>query len=291
MAHTEEALKFILITGLSGAGKSKAVDCFEDLDYFCIDNFPPTFIPKFAELCAHSQGKTNKVALVCDIRGKAFFENLFDALNDLEGMGFDYEILFLEASEEVLTHRFKETRRRHPLPGKSLAESLRKEREVLSDLRGIADNIIDTSFLSPGELKEKIANIYMEPDQRNRNLRIRLISFGFKYGLPMESDLVFDIRFLPNPFYVERLRYLKGDDPQVKEYIWRWTVTHQYFQKIQDLLEFSIPHYIREGKASLVVALGCTGGKHRSVNLVNELEQLFGDRYSLSVEHRDINKP
>lgn len=283
-------LKFVLITGLSGAGKSMAADCFEDLDYFCVDNLPPTFIPKFAELCVHSQGRINRVALVCDIRGGEFFESLTDALDDLEGMGFAYEILFLEAEDEALIRRFKETRRKHPLPGSSLAESLRLEREALSWLRGRADNIINTSALTPGQLKERIAKIYTGPRQQERTMDIRLVSFGFKYGLPLEADLVFDVRFLTNPHYVEHLRHLKGDDPRVREYVMRWGMTHQFMQKVCDLLEFSLPYYVREGKRSLVIAVGCTGGKHRSVVLVNELQKSLGDRYSLRVDHRDVDK-
>lgn len=283
-------IQLVIITGLSGAGKSKAVDCFEDLGYFCVDNLPPMFIPKFAELCAHSDGKINKVALVCDIRGGAFFENLFEALGDLEGIGFDYEMLFLEADEEVLIRRFKETRRRHPLSGHSLAESIQKERTALSELRGKADIIINTSDLTPAQLKDKIAQYYTKPDQRLQNMLVQLISFGFKYGLPLDADLVFDVRFLPNPFYVDQLRYLTGEDSRVKKYLWRWMVTHKYFQKICDLLNFSLPYYAREGKTSLVVALGCTGGRHRSVVLANELQKLLGERYSVTVEHRDMNK-
>ncbi|HHX86884.1 MAG TPA: RNase adapter RapZ, partial [Firmicutes bacterium] len=279
-------MKFVLITGLSGAGKSNAVNCFEDLGYFCVDNLPPTFIPKFAELCAHSEGKINKVALVCDIRGGAFFENLFEVLDDLEGAGFNYEILFLEAEQEVLIRRFKETRRRHPLTGGTLTELLRQEKEVLSELRGKADHIINTSHLSPAELKEKISRIYAEPELRYRKMLIQLVSFGFKYGLPLESDLVFDVRFLPNPFYVEHLKPLKGDDPKIREYIYRWSISHKYYQKLSDLLEFTIPYYVREGKSSLVVAIGCTGGRHRSVVIVNDLERSLKDQYSVSVEHR-----
>ncbi len=290
MAGLEPPLKLVLITGLSGAGKSNAVNCFEDLGYFCVDNLPPTFIPKFAELCAHSGGKINKVALVCDIRGGAFFENLFEVLDQLEGTGVNYEILFLEAEQEVLIRRFKETRRRHPLTGGTLTELLRKEKEVLSELRGRADHIINTSQLSPAQLKEKIARIYAAPELRDRKMMIQLVSFGFKYGLPLEADLVFDVRFLPNPFYVEHLKPLKGDDPRIREYIYRWSVSHKYYQKLRDLLEFTIPYYVREGKSSLVVAIGCTGGRHRSVVIANDLGRFLEDQYSVSVEHRDISK-
>lgn len=287
----EDAIQIVLITGLSGAGKSNAINCFEDLGYFCVDNLPPALIPKFADLCLHSEGKISKVALVCDMRGGAFFDHLFEALQELEENEINHEILFLEAGDEVLLRRFKETRRRHPLSnkGKGLLEAIQAERLALSELRGKADMIIDTSSLSPRDLKEKIYKIY-EPGQRERSMPIMLVSFGFKYGLPLDADLVFDVRFLPNPHYVEHLRSLTGEDPQVKDYLWRWMVTHKYIQKLQDLLEFSIPCYIREGKAQLVVALGCTGGKHRSVALAAELGRILGNRYRIQIEHRDIDK-
>ncbi len=290
MTGFEQPLKLVLITGLSGAGKSNAVNCFEDLGYFCVDNLPPTFIPKFAEFCTHSEGKINKVALVCDIRGGAFFEDLFEVLDELEGTGVNYEILFLEAEQEILIRRFKETRRRHPFSGGTLSELLHKEKKMLSGLRGRADYIINTSQLSPAELKEKIALVYAEPELRDRKMLIQLVSFGFKYGLPLEADLVFDVRFLPNPFYVEHLKYLKGDDPLISEYIYRWSVSHKYYQKLRDLLKFTIPYYVREGKSSLVVAIGCTGGRHRSVVIANDLGRFLEDQYSVSIEHRDINK-
>jgi UPF0042 nucleotide-binding protein len=285
----KDAIQIVLITGLSGAGKSHAINCFEDLGFFCVDNLPPALIPKFAELCLQSEGKISRVALVCDMRGGAFFNHLFEALQEMEGNEINYEILFLEASDEVLLSRFKETRRRHPLSNMGLLEAIQAERLALSELRGKADRIIDTSSFSPRDLKEKIYEIY-EPGQRERSMPVIIVSFGFKYGLPLDADLVFDVRFLPNPHYVEHLRPLTGEDPQVKEYLWRWMVTHKYMQKLQDLLEFSIPYYIREGKAQLVVALGCTGGKHRSVALAIELARLLGSRYRVQVEHRDINK-
>ncbi|MGB4681653.1 MAG: RNase adapter RapZ [Dethiobacteria bacterium] len=285
----KDAIQIVLITGLSGAGKSHAINCFEDLGFFCVDNLPPALIPKFAELCLQSEGKISRVALVCDMRGGAFFNHLFEALQEMEGNEINYEILFLEASDEVLLRRFKETRRRHPLSNMGLLEAIQAERLALSELRGKADRIIDTSSFSPRDLKEKIYEIY-EPGQRERSMPVIIVSFGFKYGLPLDADLVFDARFLPNPHYVEHLRPLTGEDPQVKEYLWRWMVTHKYMQKLQDLLEFSIPYYIREGKAQLVVALGCTGGKHRSVALAIELARLLGSRYRVQVEHRDINK-
>ncbi|MGB4443890.1 MAG: RNase adapter RapZ [Firmicutes bacterium] len=285
----KDALQIVLITGLSGAGKSHAINCFEDLGFFCVDNLPPTFILKFAELCLQSEGKISKIALVCDMRGGAFFNHLFEALHELEENEINHEILFLEASDEVLLRRYKETRRRHPLSDMGLLEAIQAERLALGELRGKADKIIDTSLLAPRDLKKKIFEIY-EPGQRERGMPVLLVSFGFKYGMPLDADLVFDVRFLPNPHYVEHLRSLTGKDARVKDYLWRWMVTHKYFQKLQDLLEFSIPYYIREGKVQLVVSIGCTGGKHRSVALADELGRVLSNRYRVHIEHRDIDK-
>ncbi|MDI9457429.1 MAG: RNase adapter RapZ [Dethiobacteria bacterium] len=285
----KDTLQIVLITGLSGAGKSHAINCFEDLGFFCVDNLPPTFILKFAELCLQSEGKISKIALVCDMRGGAFFNHLFEALHELEENEINHEILFLEASDEVLLRRYKETRRRHPLSDMGLLEAIQAERLALGELRGKADKIIDTSLLAPRDLKKKIFEIY-EPGQRERGMPVLLVSFGFKYGMPLDADLVFDVRFLPNPHYVEHLRSLTGKDARVKDYLWRWMVTHKYFQKLQDLLEFSIPYYIREGKVQLVVSIGCTGGKHRSVALADELGRVLSNRYRVHIEHRDIDK-
>ena len=282
-----DAIRMVLITGLSGAGKSHALNCFEDLGYYCVDNMPPTLIPKFADLFIQSENK--KVALVCDLRGAAFFKDLFEALQELEGRNVDYEILYLVASDETLIHRFKETRRRHPLGELGLPEAISREREALSGLRGKASREIDTTSLKPWELKSKIVEIY-EPGQRDKNLQIHLLSFGFKHGLPSESDLVFDVRFLPNPHYVEDLKPLTGEDLQVREYVWQWSETGRYFDKVKDLLDFSIPYYIKEGKTNLVISIGCTGGKHRSVVLTEDLGRFLGSRYNVAVEHRDIGK-
>jgi len=282
-----EKMQVVLITGLSGAGKSHALNCFEDLGYYCVDNMPPTLLPKFTDLFLQSENK--KVALVCDMRGAAFFEDLFEALQELEKCKIDYEILYLVADDDVLIRRFKETRRRHPLGNISLPEAIKKEREALSELRGKASREIDTSNLKPWELKAKIVEIF-EPEQREKNMQVRILSFGFKYGLPSHADLVFDVRFLPNPHYVDHLKELTGEDEQVIEYLWRWNETSAYYNKVIDLLEFSIPYYVKEGKTSLVIAVGCTGGKHRSVMLADELGRALGARFSISVEHRDIRK-
>jgi UPF0042 nucleotide-binding protein len=286
-----ENIRFVIITGLSGAGKSQAVHSFEDLGYFCIDNLPPMLIPKFAEVAAQSDGKINRIALVSDIRGGDFFSNLQEALQMLRGVGLDYEILFLEADDDVLICRFKETRRRHPLASLgSITEGIKEERKLLAEIRSQADKIIDTSDLSPQQLKEEITTLYAQGSEEE-NILITLVAFGFKYGVPLDSDLVFDVRFLPNPHYVEHLRPLTGCDENVKEYVWKWTITHKFFQKLVDMVKFLIPCYIKEGKPQLVISIGCTGGKHRSVAIVNELEKILkGKNYRVITEYRDILK-
>lgn len=285
--NSNEEIRIVLITGLSGAGKSHALNCFEDLGYYCVDNMPPTLIPKFADLFGQSENK--KVALVCDMRGAAFFDDLSIALQELDERKNDYEILFLTADDEILIRRYKETRRRHPLCELSLPEAIAREREVLGELRGRANKEIDTSNLKPWELKARIVALY-EPELREKNILIRIVSFGFKYGLPPDADLAFDVRFLPNPHYVDHLKALSGEDEQVKDYLWRWPESKKFFAMIKDLLEYTIPFYIKEGKTSLVVAIGCTGGRHRSVVFSNELGQSLGSRYVVEIEHRDINK-
>jgi RNase adapter protein RapZ len=286
-----ENLRFVIITGMSGAGKSQAVHSFEDLGYFCIDNLPPLLIPKFAELAIQSGGKINRIALVSDIRGGEFFASLSEALLELEEVGLDYEILFLEADDNILIRRFKETRRRHPLASQgSITEGIKEERNLLADIRGKADKVIDTTELSPQQLKEEITSLYAL-DSEQENILITLVAFGFKYGIPLDADLVFDVRFLPNPHYVETLRPMTGNDEEVKNYVWKWAITHKFFQKLVDLIEFLVPCYVKEGKPQLVIAVGCTGGKHRSVTVVNELEKILkGKNYKIIKESRDILK-
>lgn len=286
-----ENIRFVIITGLSGAGKSQSIRSFEDIGYFCIDNLPPMLIPKFAELAAHSEGKINRIALVSDIRGGEFFSRLQESLQLLEEIWFDYEIIFLEADDDVLIRRFKETRRRHPLAEKgSIAEGIKEEKRLLAQIRSKADKIIDTSTLSPHQLKEEIISLYA-PDSEQKNILITLVAFGFKYGIPLDADLLFDVRFLPNPHYVEHLRPLTGNDEEVKEYVWKWALTHKFFQKLLDMIQFLVPCYIEEGKPQLVIGIGCTGGKHRSVSIVNELEKMLkGKNYRVVKENRDIHK-
>lgn len=283
--------RFVIITGFAGAGKSSALHSFEDLGYFSMDNIPPALIPKFAELCIQSDGKISSVALVCDIRGGELFNGLFEALDRLEEMGFNYEVLFLDASEDVLVRRFKETRRRHPLAEQgTILEAIREEKKLLDDIRGKADMIIDTTDLSTADLKEKINRIYA-PERWEKNIILTVMSFGYKYGLPLDGDLVFDVRFLPNPYYVDSLRALDGTHRNVQKYVWKWATTHRFYQKLADMLNFLIPCYIKEGKPQLVIAVGCTGGKHRSVVLAHDLLKMLLDKgYNARVEHRDIKK-
>ncbi len=283
-------IRFVIITGLSGAGKSEAVKCFEDLGWFCVDNLPPALIPKFAELCVQSAGKINRVAIVSDIRGGAFFDSLFDALQDVESTGFSCQILYLEASDDALVRRFKETRRRHPLaPQGSILEGIAAERRRLEGLRGRAHKIIDTSNLSSRQLQAEIGREFGE--RESDRLTVTFLSFGFKHGVPLDADMVFDVRFLPNPHYVASLQPLTGNNADVREYVLRWTVTQRYLGKVGDLLEFLLPQFVNEGKTHLIVGVGCTGGQHRSVVIANYLGEFVRKRgYSVRVDHRDIDE-
>lgn len=282
-------MEFLLITGMSGAGKSLALNYFEDRGYFCVDNLPPALISKFAELCL--QSNLTKIALVSDIRGREFFNELFRELSQLEELGLNYNILFLEASDDILIRRYKESRRRHPLDNEGrILEAIARERKLLEELRGKASKIIDTGELKKAELEEELNQLYFS-DQDNNLLHISLISFGFKYGIPRDADLVIDVRFLPNPYYVESLRYQTGNDQDVQDYVLKWPVTEKFYQKFFNLVNFLLPEYQKEGKSHLAIAIGCTGGKHRSVTTVNKLAGFLDKKsYNLSIEHRDINK-
>jgi len=284
-----EKFKFVIITGLSGAGKTLALRVFEDHGYFCVDNLPPALIPTFAKLCLESKKCINKIALVIDIRGGDFFDNLFESLKQMQEDGFSYKILFLEASDEVLIKRFKESRRRHPMaPEGRIVDGIFSERKKMAKLKEAADCIIDTSFKTPGQLKEEIVKYFMEPEKEEPIL-INVVSFGFKQGIPLDADLVFDVRFLPNPFYVDELRPLTGQDQDVKEYVMKWPESKEFLKKLTELIEYLIPYYIREGKTQLIIAIGCTGGKHRSVAMAAELAvRLKMNHHKVKVDHRDI---
>lgn len=278
----------VIITGMSGAGKTVAVQSFEDLGYFCVDNLPPTLLPKFLELMKESGNKMNKVALVMDLRGREFFDHLFKALDDLTDFtGVTPQILFLDADDSVLVRRYKETRRTHPLSPLGLPlDGIQSERKLLDDLKGRAQTIYNTSQLKPRELREKILK------QFSTNSRpaftVNVMSFGFKHGLPIDADTVFDVRFLPNPYYIEHMRPKTGLDEEVSSYVLKWSETNKFIEKVIDLLTFMLPYYKREGKSQLVIAIGCTGGQHRSVALAELIGNHFGKEYHTIITHRDI---
>ena len=284
-----DAMEFLIITGLSGAGKSLATHSLEDLGFFCVDNLPPALIPKFAEIVKESQGRIRRVALVSDIRGGEFFDQLGAALANLDAGGIRFQILFLDASDEILVRRYEETRRKHPLGG-SVLDGIRAERRRLQPLKERAHRIIDTSTLTARELKQELADAFVRADNR-RTLTVTVISFGYKYGIPLDADLVFDVRFLPNPFYVESLRALPGSSPEVREFVLRAKQTAEFQHKLHDLLSYLLPQFTAEGKSHLTVAIGCTGGKHRSVVVGEDLARfLRGASYTVRLKHRDVRK-
>lgn len=282
---------FIIVTGLSGAGRSTALKNFEDLGYFCVDNLPTTLIPKFAEICLQLKDKIKKVALGIDIREGDFLDDLFSSLEELSKMGFSHQILFLEASNSVLVRRYSETRRKHPLDreGRSMLEVIVKERKRLMGIKERADKIIDTTTLTPQEFKQVIFSSFRETPELD-TMNVSLVSFGYKYGIPVDADLVIDTRFLPNPHYIERLRPLTGNDPEVSRFVLKSSVTQKFLRKYSGLLKFLIPYYIREGKSYLTIAVGCTGGRHRSVIIVNKLKKFLGKKYPVKTQYRDIGK-
>lgn len=283
--------RLVIITGLSGAGKSQAIKAFEDLGYFCVDNLPPVLLPKFAELCAQAEGRVSRLAVVVDIRGGDFFDDVTGALSTLEQLGLKYEILFLDASDETIIRRYKESRRRHPMaPSGTIVEGIQAERTRLDDLRARAHYLIDTTGVDARELKERIFRHFAGLKAEER-INVSIITFGFKHGLPMDADLVFDVRFLPNPHYVDTLRPLTGEDENVSRYVFKGTTAGRFISKVSDLLLFLLPMYIAEGKSNLIIGVGCTGGHHRSVAVGSRLaETLRGKGYNASVEHRDIRQ-
>ena len=282
-------LQLVIITGMSGAGKTVAIQSFEDMGYFCIDNMPPNLIPKFWELIKES-GKVTKMALVVDLRSRSFFEEIQNMLVEIENTDFiDTSILFLDASDEELVARYKETRRTHPMAMNGLVtEGIRKERAILNDLKMQASVIIDTTTLTPRQLREKINQTFKT--KGDQGFRIEFVSFGFKYGLPIDSDIVMDVRFLPNPHYIPELRPLTGKDQPVYDYVMSFDETELFYNKFLDLLQTVLPGYIKEGKSSLTIAIGCTGGQHRSVALTERLSGALKENYKVNVTHRDKDK-
>lgn len=284
-------MRFVIVTGMSGAGKSSTLKMLEDAGYFCVDNLPIPLVKKFAELTMNGNDNISKVALGLDIRSGQALQELEAVLEEMDRNGYKHEILFLDLTMDVLVKRYKETRRKHPLSGSGRVDhGIELEREQLAFLRKKADFIIDTSQLLIRELRTQIDKIYVY-DEKFSNFYITLLSFGFKYGIPVDSDLVFDVRFLPNPFYIDELKAKTGNNKEVREYVMELETAKQFLIKLLDMLNFLIPNYIAEGKNQLVVSIGCTGGKHRSVTLVNELStRLKRPEYGLKVEHRDIEK-
>ncbi len=284
-------LSFVVITGLSGAGKSFAIKCFEDMGFFCVDNLPTTLIPTFADLIMRSEQPIHRVALGVDVREGAYLSRLLDIIRELRTRGHAVEVLFLEASEEALVRRYHETRRRHPLAGDGNAlDGIRAERKALSDLREVADRIVDTSALTVHQLKDRLVELYVAPKARP-GLAPSLVSFGFKHGVPFDADLVFDVRFLPNPHFVDALRALDGRDERVRTFVLNHPESKELLRRLEDFLRFVLPCYEREGKVYLTVAVGCTGGHHRSVTVAEELKRfLSGIGYAPTVVHRDLQR-
>lgn len=286
-------MRFVIVTGMSGAGKSTALKMLEDMGYFCVDNLPVPLILKLAELLVVPGSELNKAALGVDIRSGESFKQLAAVMEELDAAGFRYEILYLESSDNVLIKRYKETRRFHPLSGsgKRVDEGIKREREKLEFLKKKADYLVDTSHMLTRELKKELSKIFVQ-NKEYKNLYITVLSFGFKYGIPSDADLVFDVRFLPNPYYIEELRPLSGNDRAVRDYVMDNDKAGQFLDKLLDMTEFLIPNYIAEGKTQLVIGIGCTGGKHRSVTLANELYEALekAENYGIRIEHRDIGK-
>ncbi len=282
-------MKFIIVTGLSGSGKSEAMRALEDMGFYCVDNLPPTLIPKFAELCYQSNSTIDKVALGIDVRGRKFFEALHESLNTLRKDKYPFEVLYLDCADDVLLKRYKMTRRNHPLAiNRQIPEGIKMERTILEPLKEIADCIVDTSNMKPKDLKEEISKVYAHGEVNN-NLTISVVSFGFKHGIPSDSDLVFDVRFLPNPYYVDELRSKTGEDQDVRDYVMNSDISHQFYEKLIDMINFLVPQYIEEGKHHLVISIGCTGGRHRSVTISNLIsDELMKQGYRVVKKHRDF---
>jgi len=283
-------MDFVVITGMSGAGKSQAMKVMEDMGYYCMDNLPPALLSKFAELTYKSTKEIKKVAVVVDIRGGVFFEDLFQELDELVEMGVGYKILFLDSANETLIKRYKELRRPHPLnPEGNLIDGIKEERRILHQVKSRADYIVDTSKFNLGMLKEELTRIFVGGEERSK-LSISVTSFGFKYGVLLDADLVFDVRFIPNPYYIPELKEHSGLQKDVEDYVFKWSQTQIFIGKTIDMLEFLIPYYVTEGKTRLVIGIGCTGGKHRSVAISEEIGRILDKNgHRVLVDHRDLS--
>ncbi len=285
-------MEFVVISGLSGAGKSQVASIMEDMGFYCVDNMPVSLIPQFAELCMAGTGQYDRVALVTDVRGGQTFGGLFQALDILHKMDCHYKIVFVEASEETIIKRYKETRRSHPLArnGRALGEAVRQERTVLQPVRSRAEYIIDTTALSTAKLRGEILRLFGD-GKREQAMSVSVISFGFKYGIPIEADLVFDVRFLPNPYYIAALREKTGIDEEVRSFVFGYQQTTDFMGHLEGLMSFLLPQYLEEGKTALVIAIGCTGGKHRSVAVTRALADFIRQKgYNASENHRDMTR-
>lgn len=283
-------MRFVVVTGMSGGGKRTALKMLEDAGYYCVDNLPVSLVGKFAELITMPGSEITKVALGLDVRADQSFEDATKVLQELKGREYNVEILFMEAGDEVLIKRYKESRRLHPLAveGRTL-DGVRQERKVLEKIRRQADYVIDTTSLLTRELKEELDRIFVNNEEYN-SLMVTVMSFGFKNGIPTDADLVFDVRFLPNPFYIDELKHKTGNDREVQDYVMGFEESHVFMDKLEDMVEFLIPNYVKEGKYRLVIAIGCTGGKHRSVTLANDLFARLKDQggYGVTLHHRDV---
>ena len=285
-------MRFVIVTGMSGGGKSTALRMLEDAGFYCVDNLPVPLIEKFVELIAMPNSEVSKVALGLDVRADQPFEDAQKVLEKLKENGYSFEILFMEAGDQVLLKRYKETRRMHPLsPAGRVEDGIRKERKILQDIRSKADYVIDTSKLLTRELKEEIDHIFVQNEEYN-SLMVTILSFGFKHGIPADADLVFDVRFLPNPFSIDELKYKTGNDKEVQDYVMSFPEAEIFIDKLCDILSFLIPNYVKEGKYQLVIGIGCTGGKHRSVTLANRLYSRMKNKgnYGLKIAHRDVGQ-
>lgn len=285
-------MEFVIVSGMSGAGKSTVISIMEDIGFYCVDNMPASLISKFAELCMANTGKFDRVALVCDIRGGQTFDGLFAALEELKDMNCDYKILFVEATPAVIIQRYKETRRSHPLEGpeRSLSAAVDKECDALEPVRRRADYIIRTTALSTAKLRGEVLNIFGAADQRPQ-MSVNVTSFGFKYGIPIEADLVFDVRFLPNPYYIAELREQTGLQEPVRSFVFGYRQTQDFMTHLEDMMSFLLPQFVEEGKSSLVIAIGCTGGQHRSVAIARALAEFIRQKgYQASESHRDMTR-
>lgn len=291
-AEEREHMRFVVVTGMSGGGKRTVLKMLEDTGFYCVDNLPVSLIEKFMELIAMPNSEISKVALGLDVRSDQSFEEATRTLYQLREKGHVFEILFMDADENVLINRYKESRRVHPLAvDDRVEEGVHKERKVMEDIRKNADYVIDTSHLLTRELKEELDHIFVQNEEYN-SLMVTVMSFGFKRGIPVDADLVLDVRFLPNPFYIEELKYQTGNDKAVREYVMSYSEAEEFLDKLEDMLGFLIPNYIKEGKYRLVIAIGCTGGKHRSVTLANELYGRMKDQghYGIKLYHRDMER-